>query len=80
MKIEKNIPIAPPRRNGGQYMKYPWDKMKIGDSFIVKDYSYKLQINLCTTGNNWCKRNNPEAKILTRIIGNDLRVFMVSKQ
>ena len=37
MRIEKNIPLPPPRKgghNGRSYAKYPWDKMEIGDSFM----------------------------------------------
>ena len=33
-KIEANVPIPKRTRNGS--LKYPWDKMKVGDSILVK--------------------------------------------
>ena len=32
IKIEKGI--APPTARRGRRMKYPWDKMEVGDSFL----------------------------------------------
>lgn len=32
VKIEKNVPL--PAKNGGT-LKYPWDALKVGDSFEV---------------------------------------------
>ena len=77
-QIEKKITI-PNIHVYSQYQKYPWDKMKDGDSFIVQGYSTKLQTNLGTTGNNWCFRNDKTMKVISRKEGNNLRVFMIKK-
>lgn len=33
-KIEKKVKLPEPR--GGRHAKYPWDKMAVGDSFIIE--------------------------------------------
>jgi hypothetical protein len=76
MKVESTT-VLPPKNRGGQYQKYPWHEMKIGSSFLVEGYSFKLSTNLGTSGNNWCKRHNVIAKIATRKEGENLRVFMI---
>ena len=37
-KIETGIPIPPPQTGGGRY---PWRKMKVGDSFLVPGKTQK---------------------------------------
>ena len=75
--IIENKSVYPPRKDGGQFIKYPWDKMKAGDYFIVNGYSHKASNRMSTVGNNWCKRNNEKLKVVVRKENNDLRVFFV---
>lgn len=42
-KIERGIKI-PPRRHGGKLEKYPFAKMKVGDSFFVQDRDPKRAV------------------------------------
>ena len=51
-KIEKNLPYpsCPYPRN----MKYPWDKMEVGDSFEVERYELP---NATSAGHNYGRRN-----------------------
>jgi hypothetical protein len=76
--VEKNIEVIK-IHTYSQYQKYPWDKMKDGDSFIIQGYSNKLQNNLSTTGNNWCFRNDKTMKVVVRKEGDNLRVYMIKK-
>ncbi len=50
-KIDKGLPI-PPKSRAGNQCKYPWGKMKKGDSFFAKE-PYK---NLYGSANAWAKR------------------------
>lgn len=48
-KIESHIPIPDKLHSGGPKKKYPFDKMKVGDSFIVecsKELSKKVSASL----------------------------------
>jgi len=35
LSIRKGVPIPPPARVGRGKFRYPWDDMKVGDSFLV---------------------------------------------
>ena len=64
--IEKNVPIPEPRRR-----KYPFSKMKIGDSFFIEDTSAKVRASASSYG----KRLNRE--FITRREGNGVRCWRV---
>lgn len=37
--IDRNIPVPSRRNTTGMRSKFPWTKMKVGDSFFVEGYS-----------------------------------------
>ena len=51
LKIEKNIPIPAPHRGVNRPLKYPWDKLEIGDSVLIpaKNKSDKETIRTAAT-------------------------------
>jgi hypothetical protein len=43
--IDKNVPIPPERKRGGQ-RKYPFRTMMVGDSFLVKESGERVRLTL----------------------------------
>ena len=75
MKIEKDIPIPKIRSNS----KYPFDRMEVGDSFLVEMESYSLSkhssISSCAI--SWAIRNNKDAKFSCRRVKNGIRLWRI---
>lgn len=64
VKIDKNIPIPPKFRA----LKYPWRKLKIGESFFLSGYlTIHEKHNILSSGNAWCERNEPESRFVFSI-------------
>lgn len=74
-KIEKNIPIAtkqlPPRA------KYPFAKLEIGDSFLVKPSDRKTYVNLYQAIQRCKRQSPPPLKFITRRTENGIRCWRV---
>lgn len=64
VKIDKNIPI--PVKNSA---KYPWDAMKVGDSFLVEGRTNGQQ--LCFQAN----RTRSPKKFVSRVTQGQTRVW-----
>ena len=76
IKVENNVPIPQPNT---KQSKYPWNKMEVGDCFIVKGkYSHKKQVNIASTANGWAKRNNPNAKFTVRKDEKGIRIWRIN--
>lgn len=67
IKIDKGVKLPPPSDRQG---KYPWDKMKVGDSFVVP---YTPSIRACASyaghKRGW--------RFISRKNGNTVRVWRV---
>lgn len=92
--IEKNIPI--PEKGAfarGGTPKYPWNEMKVGDSFLVlfenyvrrasanpPKYSVELALRYAVESGwrNWAKRNASPKKFRVRRVDGGVRVWRVS--
>jgi hypothetical protein len=66
VKIDKNIPI-PGRARGGAI--YPWDDLKVGDSFVVSTGTNGRQ--LCLSAG----LTRPSKKFISRIVNGVCRVW-----
>lgn len=66
MQIEKGIPV-----HSNPSMTYPFVKMEVGDSFVVP----AKNANTARTAAARFRRNNPTWRFVTRVIGDDLRVW-----
>ena len=69
IKIDKNIPI--PHKHYLCECKYPFNKLKIGDSFIVPKTVKDASIR--TSATQFGKRHN--MKFITRTVENGLRIW-----
>ena len=67
IKIEKNVPYSEEKRtHSGRKSKYPFDKMKPGDSFKAAKTSI---INLMSAANNWKNRRHVDvAKFKAKVV------------
>jgi len=68
--IEKGIPI--PDRPSSPWIGYPWDEMRIGDSFLVPKTSAKSARNAAFSRGRAYKE-----KYVTRTVEDGLRVWRV---
>lgn len=58
-KILKSMPLP---EHAGPSERYPWDKMKVGDSFCTE----KEKGWFASLGNRWAKRKGKKARFLQR--------------
>ena len=68
IKIEKNVSL-PQIKN-----KYPWDKMKVGDSFAVDKAAIN---NLHSNANYYLKKTKLKWKFTMRKNGDGVRVWRI---
>lgn len=66
VKIDSNVPM--PKRNAGVRI-YPWDDMKIGDSFAVDSKANPRQ--LCVQAN----LSRPSKRFEARVQGGNKRIW-----
>lgn len=71
MKVERKVEI-PPRTKG---LKYPWDELKVGDSFFVDQKVTSNGMYSCAA--NYNRRAKKPIKISVRKEGNGIRVWRV---
>ena len=69
-KIEKGIPI-PEGKGTGRKIKYPFNKMEVGDSILCDKRS------VLSAGNSWARRNFPERKFKSQKEGDKTRLWRV---
>lgn len=76
--IDRNVPI--PDTSTPACAKYPWGKMKAGDSFEVTDKGDYGTV-VTTSWTQWCKRNGVNnLRIVTRKMPNKKRRFWLVKK
>ncbi len=75
IKIEKNIPIPVTE------IKYPFDKMDIGDSFFIpeddKKVRLKIQCAVRSYFNIYRKKTKATMKIISKSLENGVRVWRI---
>jgi hypothetical protein len=79
IKIEKNIQI-PKSKGAGAPLKYPFNKLNIGDSFFIpfnKDSKLNLGNSLRISAILWAKRNNPKIRFTTRSSNGGIRIWRI---
>ena len=59
-------------------LKYPWDKMKINDSFLIDVYSQEKQACLLSCAKKWSNRHDKSIKWASRKDGNALRIYRIA--
>ena len=78
IKIEKNIPI--PGEHSAR-IKYPFEQMKKGDSFLIRVWGGKKPKfkarNLSQSAINFCRIHKLNWKFTYRIIGNGVRIWRI---
>lgn len=78
MKIKKlnktKLHNFSPKVSSGQPAKYPYDSMKVGDSFLI---THKITLGAVVTGyGNWrTRRNLKQRKFTHRVVKNGIRVW-----
>lgn len=81
------VPALARSRSAGP-MKYPWADMEHGDSFFVplpkkssRDDAVIARKRVVSAGRSWCKRNRPEARVISRALTEDnthgIRIWML---
>lgn len=79
IKIDKNVPI-PKKKGAGRKEKYPFSKMEITDSFLIKCSSenlFKVQNTLNTSAHRYAGRCTPTKKFKTARMDGGIRVWRV---
>lgn len=76
IRIDKKKPIPKPATNkGGRSVKYPFDKLKIGDSFLIEgEHKIRHSIYSCLNAYN-ANRAEIRIEITTRAEENGIRVW-----
>lgn len=74
-KIDHDVPPPPDRR------KYPWESMKVGDSFFVdcKPHERESRADRAfSSGLKWARRNGVDAKFSVRSERTGIRVWRIA--
>lgn len=76
IEIEKNIPIP-----GSSGLKYPFDKMEVGDSFYVElkgdEKAHSVQSNLMTNAKGYAIRRKLDWQFISRKTELGIRVWRI---
>ena len=72
-EIEKNVPIEGKKR----LSKYPFDKMEVGDSFLVPKEDYNNIHSMRAALFYTIKKVDPNMKISTRTVEGGIRVWRI---
>ncbi|CAM2143748.1 conserved protein of unknown function [Pararobbsia alpina] len=76
-KIEKDVPITPavlgPKRGTS---KYPFERMTVGDSFVVKSSDQKVLNNARAAAHNFGRANR--TKFVCRTVPGGMRIWRVA--
>lgn len=80
-KIESNVPLpAIPRGAPSSPVKYPWDGMKVGDSFFIPMLDktlINLRSGLTIDLKKYTTQTGNKIKITTRAIDNGIRIWRI---
>ena len=77
IKIDKKKPIPKVVTRTGRPVKYPFDKLKVGDSFLIEgDHKARHGIYSCLNAYN-ANRAEVKIEITTRAEANGIRVWRI---
>jgi hypothetical protein len=77
-KIEKGIPIVGGTRNPNAWRRYPLDKMKVGDSFLIPEGDPNAKPHLIQPAvKNYNRNYNLTTKFVARAMPNGRRVWRI---
>jgi len=76
-KIEKDIDIPKFGEFKKGRRKYPWENMKVGDSFLIESYSESRASTVLSAGQKWSNRRGGLIKFSSRKIRDDFRIFRI---
>ena len=82
-KIRKDVSVPPPKSGGRGNSKYPWTELEPGDCFDVPysdGHQVTVQNRVRSAGTSWCRHNAPHLKVITRKVGDCIRVWLVDKE
>ena len=80
--IEKDIPLQPRKRNKWKNpRKYPFNKMEIGDSFFVENYSRDKMQGVSNAGRNYFRKMGKydQVTVTVRKVDSGFRVWCVAR-
>ncbi len=75
-KIENKVPLPPGRKWKNRY---PWNEMKIGDSFYVPKEAVNTDSTIRTAAAYFARRN-PEYKFRVAVVEGGVRVWRVEPE
>jgi hypothetical protein len=80
-KIEKEVPIPKSQKKGFRNTRYPFNKMEIGDSFFVENYTRESMQQVSNAGRSYFryKGNYDKVTVACRKEGTGFRVWVVNK-
>lgn len=74
IEVEKRV-LIPERKGGGRNRKYPWDKLKVGDSFFIPHASKGFSIYSCLKHYNNSVKKKDNISVTQRREEGGLRVW-----
>jgi hypothetical protein len=77
--IEKDVAVPTNSESGlGRPLKYPWNRMKEGDSFLVSDED-AIPASISSAGIRYFERNDKPLKVIYRTVDGGFRFWAIAK-
>ena len=78
-EIKSGVPIPPRGRGRGAKYRYPWDQMKVGDSFDSgrKPPKKGKAVSLALNGTTWAKTRGKNWKFAQRTVNGSMHVWRI---
>jgi len=79
-QIESGVkPPKSKKKKSGNKLKYKWNEMKIGDSFVVEGINSIQACSISASGRAYFNRKNQPFKIIQKKDGDSVRFWCVKK-
>jgi hypothetical protein len=77
--IDKDVAVPTNSESGlGRPLKYPWNRMKEGDSFLVESEN-AIPASICSAGVRYFERNEKQLKVIYRTVEGGFRFWAIAK-
>lgn len=77
-RIEKGIKIPErDRTKSGAFSKYPFEKMKKGNSFFIKNCNLRQRNNLASSAKSFVTTHKLKWKFITRKVKKGIRIWRI---
>lgn len=76
-ELEKGVPVPPRGAILRARGKYPFARMQVGDSFLVKEKRERLSTKMSSCAANWARANDVPWKFVARMTPDGVRVWRV---